>query len=136
MMNLLRSFAVISLLAGTGLMVLGVIQGGGGGLFIIFPFVFTTGLAGAFGAFLIIISFLLFFLDLSSRLTAGLKEPDKVLSETSSHPLHTEAVKRGGGFILIGPLPIVFGTDRSILPFLVLAGVVLTLIAVAIFLLL
>lgn len=43
----------------------------------------------------------------------------------------SEAEARGGGVILLGPIPIVWGSDRSALGWLVAAGVVLTLAAVA-----
>lgn len=42
---------------------------------------------------------------------------------------------KGGGFILIGPIPIVFSTDKKIGYALLIGGIILTLLAIILFIL-
>lgn len=62
-------------------------------------------------------------------------EPERPSGDPNQEPSRgddaaEEAQSRGGGVILIGPIPIAWGSDRSTLGWLVLAGILLSLAAI------
>jgi len=76
------------------------------------PMIFTLGLFIIFIGFIIIIFALLF------------REVEK----------GEEAISKGGGIIIIGPIPIVFGSDKQMILFAAVIGIILTIFALIIFL--
>ena len=76
------------------------------------PMIFTLGLFIIFIGFIIIIFALLF------------REVEK----------GEEAKSKGGGIIIIGPIPIVFGSDKHMILFAAVIGIILTIFALIIFL--
>jgi len=65
------------------------------------------------GAFLILVGFVLAFVVLTLLMWKSFKGEGKV---------------RGGGAIIIGPFPIVFGTDRELVKMLLMLSVVLVIL--------
>ena len=99
---------LISMFAGFALMLLG---GAQAGIFLIFPFVVSTGPYAIIGAILIFLGFILIFLGF---VPMGAFQGD--------YDIHTE--KRGIGVVLIGPIPLIIDTKNR----------ALTLLSIAIFL--
>ena len=118
----IRALALVALLAGLALIGLGVARGDVRvGLFLIIPFVYGTGIAPALGMLLL---FAAAFLWMVGRVTAYAGPPPP----EAGAPI--ERRSRSGGVVLLGPIPIVWGSDRRVLPWMVLAGVVLLGLAI------
>ncbi len=98
---------LISMFAGFALMLLG---GAQAGIFLIFPFVVSTGPYAIIGAILIFLGFILIFIGFVPR------------GSFRGEDIHTE--KRGIGVVLIGPIPLIIDTKNR----------ALTLLSIAIFL--
>jgi uncharacterized protein (TIGR00304 family) len=75
------------------------------------------------GSFLIILGFLLVAFDMMGK---GSEEPDE------ERPAGTgkETKVKGGGVILIGPVPVVFGTDKRYALLMMILAIVLMLLAI------
>ncbi|KAA0009618.1 MAG: DUF131 domain-containing protein [Thermoplasmata archaeon] len=93
------------------LLVLGFLKGeAGGGIFIIFPFIYGTGIFSMIGIIFIFLSIFLYFLH-----------PFKEMQITEGYE------KKSGGIIFIGPIPIIISSDVK-LAFLVLMAVFIFMI--------
>jgi len=108
-----------------------------GGIFFIFPFIIGTGAGAAIGMLLIFLAFLFFTLGIFESFR---KEPD----ETYTYDIHGERETvdterfgernvRGGGVVLIGPFPIVFGTDRDIAYTMLVIALILILVMILLY---
>jgi len=81
------------------------------GLFLIFPFIVTQGWMGAAGSLLLFLAIFSIFIGLW---TSATQDPEQAPVETNS-PTPADRTKRSyGGVVLIGPIPIVFGSDEKI----------------------
>lgn len=121
-MNGLRLAASVALLAGLALLAYGAIEGDVTvGLFLIVPFLYATGPAGALGIVLLVAAVVLW--ALSARWI-----PDASRTMAPGSPPADRQTKHGG-VVLLGPIPIVWGSDRRILPWMVAAGVALLALA-------
>jgi uncharacterized protein (TIGR00304 family) len=100
-------------------------------LFILFPVFTGTSPLFITGVLLIVLSFFVgFALIMMGQLEALRHAPD--MPEDVEKEIHGGAIPEShrtkpafGGLILIGPIPIAFGSDRSIAIFMLVAGVVL-----------
>ena len=96
------------------------------GLFLIFPIVFGGGLYLLLGVLFIITSFILPFIisftDIKKTYRKGYKV-EKKKRET-----------KYGGVIFIGPIPIVFGKDKSITAKMMYIGLVITVLLLIMYL--
>jgi len=100
-------------------------------LFILFPVFTGTSPLFFTGVLLIALSFLVgFALIMMGQLEALRHAPD--MPEEVEAEIHGGAIPEAhktkpdfGGLILIGPIPIAFGSDRSIAIFMLVAGIVL-----------
>jgi uncharacterized protein (TIGR00304 family) len=101
-------------------------------LFLIFPVVSGSGWAFLLGALLIVASFLLWFLTLGIGWhEAGIGPPP---TEGKPHfGTGEEHTASYGGVILIGPIPIAFGSDKKIALLMLMAGIVLAVFVLALF---
>ena len=91
------------------------------GLFIIFPFFFSTNPISAIPIIIIIFGFLiLFFAPFSGSIERN---------EDRSEPnLRGESKKSFGGIIMIGPVPIIFGSSRKMVYALIGVAVVIIIL--------
>jgi uncharacterized protein (TIGR00304 family) len=122
-MRTLRALGLASLLAGGLLLAYAATTGDVRvGLFLIVPFVYGTGLAPFLGILLVMAG--LFMVAASSF--AGVLPP-RGNGEWVEGERRVES--RSGGVVLLGPIPIVWGSDRRILPWMVGAGVALLVLA-------
>jgi uncharacterized protein (TIGR00304 family) len=112
-MNRYTLLSILAFISGLLLIVLGVLTGEvQGGLFLIFPFVIGSGIYATLGILLIIASFFLFMLPLS----------------TNPIDRKTNSKIKGGGILLLGPIPIIIGSNWKIALLLITIAIILLLI--------
>ena len=80
-----------------------------GGVFIIFPFISGSGIYALLGIIFILIAIPLFIFGLVTHVRPDEHQPDY----DEYQPRKKTSIK-GGGVILIGPIPIVFGSNWKI----------------------
>jgi len=106
-------------------------------LLIIFPLISGTSWLFILGVMLIIASFVLGFVfaapamteeDQASPRTPGVRHPEDAQQEPRRKA-------RYGGVVLIGPVPIVFGSDRNVALIMLVLAIVLIVVVLAIALL-
>jgi len=117
----------IVLLFGVFLVIFSVIEGEANiaPLFII-PIIYGTGVYLALGILLIFSSFIVFFLFLGA---SGVERREIKKERTKKHEESSY-----GGVIFIGPLPIIFGKDKSIAKKMMYLGLLIALILAAVYL--
>jgi uncharacterized protein (TIGR00304 family) len=93
------------------------------GFLLIFPFIIGTGIYAFAGFILFFIAVLLFMFGLVSTATIDL----------SPYEGDTKKSIKGGGVILIGPFPIVFGSNWKIAALLMILAIILILIVYTLF---
>ena len=82
------------------------------------------------GIILIIIGSVFIFLEIFFNIVREKREePDKEEEQRKK----TKTKVRGGGVVLIGPIPIIFGTDRKFLIIAVILAIILMLISFVLF---
>lgn len=121
-----RALGLALLVAGAALLVWSAAQGDlKVGLFLVVPYVHGTGLLPFLG-------FVALLAGAFLALAAGFRPVEPPLP--SAGPPREEPsgrTSRHGGFALVGPIPIVWGNDRRLLPWLVLLGLALMVLALA-----
>lgn len=124
-MNGLKLSALAALLAGLALVAYAAVEGSlRVGLFLVVPFVYATGPAATFGLLLLMASAVLWF----AGLIRGVDVPD-------APPPAGERRSASGGVVLLGPIPIVWGSGK-VLPWMVAAGAALLALALLVWALL
>ena len=96
------------------------------GFFLVFPFIIGSGYVATIGVLFIILAFLLFVLGFSPRTT--ISEPTGLFQDKDEKP-----TVKGGGIVLLGPIPIVVGSSWKITVALILAAIVLMLLVFFLF---
>lgn len=105
------------------------------GLFFVIPFVTGTGLLPLVGMLLVFAAFVLWSIgtvrtfqehagDHGAWEAAPAREAQRGDEERG-----TRRAAKSGGVILLGPIPIVWGSDRRVLPWMIAAGAALMLLA-------
>ena len=104
-------------------------------LILIFPVIFGSGLFAFLGMLSIVGGIFILFINFAIGIPIGQPEqPEKdVIYPTYDTSNRKEQVK-GGGVVLIGPIPIVFGSDTKVTNTMLILAIVLTLISVFLFL--
>jgi uncharacterized protein (TIGR00304 family) len=104
--------SILLFISGVALIIASVSNGEGQvGLFLIFPFIVTQGWMGAAGSLLLFLAIISFFIG---SWTSATQDPGQVPVETNSPTPAARTKKSFGGVVLIGPIPIVFGSDEKI----------------------
>ena len=131
----MRKWLLVSLIlfvAGVALIIASVSNGEGQvGLFLIFPFIVTQGWIGALGSLLIFLAIISVFVGFWGSARRDLTQT----SETISSPVG-QTKKKYGGVVLIGPIPIVFGSDEKIAKSMLIIALAILAAFVLIFLIL
>ncbi|MFW6064052.1 MAG: TIGR00304 family membrane protein [Candidatus Natronoplasma sp.] len=114
------------LLAGIFLVIFSIMEGEAKiGLLFIVPIIYGTGAYLALGILLIFFSFIMFFLFLGHSIEwKEIKRERTKAHEESSY----------GGVIFVGPIPIIFGKDKSVAKKMMYLGLLIALILAAIYL--
>ncbi len=130
-MNGYRAGALACLGAAVGLLAYGASTGDvRAGFFFIVPFISGTGLVPLAAMLLLLAAFVLWSLG-SMRAWQHEAAPEMDNAERLRRADSSEgrgARTRSGGVVLLGPIPIVWGSDRRILPWMVAAGFALLLL--------
>lgn len=92
-------------------------------LFLVFPVISGTGWMFLAGVLMIVVSFILWFVAVG----AGWRDS---LEEHETRP-RADRKPSYGGVILIGPIPVVFGSNRRIALIMLMLGVVLAVVVLA-----
>ncbi len=148
-MNWYRLAGFVLLVLGAGLIGYSVMAGEGNvGIFVIFPYYMGTGIIGLISILAIMAGiFLLFFsfvpVDIDEGRWENMEERgEQPLPRPGRYQDKKEMTRerggrnkvRGGGVILIGPIPIVWGSDSESVKWVVVATIILMVIAVLFFL--
>jgi len=116
---------VVVLLAGILLVIFSIIEGEAKiGLLFIVPIIYGTGVYLALGILLIFLSFIMFFLFLGPTVEGR---------EIKRERTKTHKESSYGGVIFIGPIPIIFGKDKSMAKKMMYLGLLIALILAAIY---
>jgi uncharacterized protein (TIGR00304 family) len=133
----MRRYLLVSLLlfvSGIALIIASVSNGEGQvGLFLIFPFIVTQGWIGAAGSLLIFLAIISMFIGFW---TSATQDSGQAPVEASSSTPATRTKKNFGGVVLIGPIPIVFGSDEKIAKSMLIIAMAILAAFVLIFLVL
>ena len=124
-MNKYHFLSLIFFFIGIIFFIIGFIEGDvKSGFFIIFPFIMGSGIyamAGFFFVFIAVLFFIFGFLNhIESEEVSVDQKPSKPIKKTSL---------KGGGVVLIGPIPIVFGSNWKIAVFLMVLAIILIVVA-------
>ncbi len=124
-MNKYHFLSLVCFIVGIAFFILGFLQGDiQTGIFVVFPFIAGTGVYAFAGFIFIFIAVLLFIFGFSARIESD----DFKIDQKNSQPTKKTFVK-GGGVVLIGPIPIIFGSNWKIAVFLMILAIILILVA-------
>ena len=117
----------ILFLAAIALLIISVITGESEfGLFIIFPFIVGAGPIAAIGAILLLVAILLAFIAFASRVP---QEKSMVIQSPQSQE-GSSVDRKFGAVVMVGPIPIAFGTDKKIAWIMALIGFAMVIVVV------
>ena len=123
-MNKLHILSLICFIVGIAFFAVGFFTGEAeGGVFVIFPFITGSGVYPLLGFIFIFIAILLFMFGFTTPIG-----PVELQVEDEHHPRKKTSVK-GGGIVLIGPIPIVFGSNWKIAIVLMIIAIILIIVA-------
>jgi len=124
-MNKFHILSLICLIAGIVFFILGILSGEvETGVFVVFPFISGSGIYAFLGFIFIIIAILLFTFGFAKYI-----RPDEFEIEHDEYHSHKKTSIKGGGVILIGPIPIVFGSNWKIALVLIIIAIILILVS-------
>lgn len=95
-----------------------------GGVLVVFPFIGGSGIF----AFLGVISFFLAIIFFMFGFTSTLKY-ENIIVDPEERPSQKKTSVKGGGVILIGPIPIIFGSNWKITLVLMIVAIIIILVA-------
>lgn len=101
-------------------------------LFLIFPVIYGTGIVGLISILLIFLGFFLAFLSFAIP-PDHVEEPYEPM-EIERPQMEKKSQVKGGGVVLIGPIPIVFGSDAKMAIIAMVLAIVMILLALLFFL--
>jgi uncharacterized protein (TIGR00304 family) len=121
-MNRFHFLSIFCLILGVVFLFLGFLNGEvDAGIFIIFPFVSGTGIYAFLGFVFIIVSIFLFLIGFFDFSQPG--------TDSSELKARKKTSFKGGGVVLIGPIPIVFASNWKIAVVLIILSLILIFVA-------
>jgi uncharacterized protein (TIGR00304 family) len=105
-------------------------------IFLFFPVIYGTGLYAAMAVLFVFLSFVLFFVYTSSRLIADDSKNSSAAYGSETRPPHAEEKqthhkKQFGGVVFIGPVPIIFGSDRRVTGYMLIVAAIMAALIIA-----
>ena len=126
-MNKFHLLSMIFFILGFGLILTAISSGEvKGGFFVVFPFLVGTGIYASLGILLIFLAFVMLIFGIFE----SFKGEDFEIEPTEMPEKKVE----GGGVVLIGPFPIVFGTNLRIALILIVLAITLIFLFLVIYL--
>lgn len=95
-----------------------------GGVFIVFPFISGSGIYAFLGVIFIFIAILLFMFGFTSKI-----ETDELNYSYGEQPPQKKTSVKGGGVVLIGPIPIVFGSNWKIALVMMIVAIIIIIVS-------
>jgi uncharacterized protein (TIGR00304 family) len=130
-MNKFHFFSLFCLIFGLVFFYIGFLSGEvETGFFIIFPFISGSGIYAFLGFILIVIAIFLFMFSFAS-----FNKIDEFQNDNYELKPKKKTSIKGGGIILIGPIPIVFGSNWKIAAFLMIIALIIILVYFILFVL-
>ena len=124
-MNKFHFLSLFCLMAGIVFFGLGFLSGDvETGVFVVFPFLAGSGIYAFFGFIFIFIAFLLFMFGFTSHFGS-----DEFPTNYGEYQPRKKTSLKGGGVVLIGPIPIVFGSNWKIAIVLMIMAIIVILVA-------
>ena len=124
-MNKFHILSVIFLIIGIALFLLGFLSGNvETGFFIVFPFITGSGIHAFLGFIFIFVAILLFMFGYTAYYESNEFQTDNYESKSSK-----KTSIKGGGVVLIGPIPIVIASNWKIAVFLMILAIIIFLLA-------
>jgi uncharacterized protein (TIGR00304 family) len=124
-----RSLLLAIILGFVGIILLGISATSGegnAGVFLIFPVFYGSGIYAFLGVLCIMGAMMLGFMGLAQKMLP--QEDDKPASRDPNAPPPEKSVK-GGGVVLIGPIPIVFGSSPKMAVILMIMALAIMVVA-------
>ena len=124
-MNRFHILAGVLFIAGLVILLYGNVKGG---FFLFFPFIVASGFYALLGAMLMFIAFFLLFLGMIEEMRGEVEEYRLGGYENYRHAGEEGRSERkieGGGVVMVGPLPIVFGTNSEIFKFMLAMAILM-----------
>ena len=126
-MNRYHFFSLVFLIIAIIFFIIGFLQGDvEGGIIIIFPFISGSGIFALIGIIFIFLAILFYFYGF-----VNLQQTHEKYPYEKDAPIERKTSVKGGGVVLVGPIPIVFGSSWKIA--LVLMVLALIIIIVSLF---
>ncbi len=123
---------LLVLFSGILFILIGVIQGDAHiALLFIIPVIYGSGLYLTIGILLIFLSFILFFVFSAASFK---KQSDSRKDRAAYEESRSKTKSDYGGVIFIGPIPIIFGKDKSIAKKMMYVGLAIAVILLALYL--
>ena len=123
-MNKYHLFSIMCLIVGIVFFVMGVLSGDvETGFVVVFPFIAGSGIYAFLGFIFVFISVLLFMFSFTSTVESN----DFQADYDEYQPSRKTSIK-GGGVVLIGPIPIVFGSNWKIAVVLMILAICIIII--------
>jgi uncharacterized protein (TIGR00304 family) len=128
-MNKLHFYSFICFVIGIIFFCLGLLYGDtSAGIFIIFPYISGSGVYSLIGILFIFLSILVFFFGFSFKF-----DKNDIDNNNSKSEITKKISIKGGGVVLLGPIPIVFGSNWKITFLLIIFAIIIILISIFIF---
>ena len=124
-MNRYHIYAIILAACGTALLGYSVASGeGSAGVVVFIPVFFGSGLFSFLGVLCIMAALFLAFFGFAAGALRGLEPDQSNQPSQGPQPAVKKSIK-GGGVVLIGPIPVIFGSDSKTAIILVVLAIVL-----------
>ena len=121
-MNKYYTLSFLCLIIGIIFFLIGILAGDvEAGFVLIFPFLVGSGPYAVLGFLFMFIAIILFMFGFASTTRASIDLP----FDEDTYDIKRKKSVKGGGVILIGPIPIVFGTSWKIAVLLMIAAIIL-----------
>ena len=121
-MNRYHLVSLVLFILGIGFLIYGVFAGEvEAGFILVFPFFMGSGIYAIIGVVLIFSAMILFMFGFMR-----LHMDDMPFPQDEEYPEQKEKIVKGGGVVLIGPIPIVFGSNWKIaVTMMILAAIIM-----------
>jgi uncharacterized protein (TIGR00304 family) len=131
-MNKYHFLSLFFFILGIVFLIIGVLSGNiEVGFFIFFPFLIGTGLHAFFGFIFVFLGVILYISGFFSKISLFHEDSGSGIID-STYSDRKKSVK-GGGVVLIGPIPIVFGSNWKITVVMIVLTIILVLISFFLF---